>query len=105
MVGLSSESPVMSEEHTEQVVGAEGVVKWFDSRKGFGFIVGPEGQDIFTHFSVIEGDGFRVLSDGTKVHYDAVKGPKGWRATRVERPVPTIEVVVDQPSTSQPKQS
>ena len=95
----------MSEEHSEELLGAEGVVKWFDSRKGFGFIVGPQGQDIFTHFSVIEGDGFRVLSDGAKVHYDAVKGPKGWRATRVERPVPTIEVTVDQRTAAPPKQS
>jgi CspA family cold shock protein len=63
----------------------DGVVKWFDQRKGFGFIVGPEGQDIFTHYSVIEGDGFRVLLDGTTVKYDAVKSDKGWKATRVRR--------------------
>jgi cold shock protein len=105
LAGLSSESPAMSEEMTEQVVGAEGVVKWFDSRKGFGFIVGPQGQDIFTHFSVIEGDGFRVLRDGSKVHYDAVKGPKGWRATRVEQPAPTVEVVVEKRTADQPKQT
>lgn len=95
----------MSEENIEQVVGAEGLVKWFDSRKGFGFIVGPEGQDIFTHFSVIEGDGFRVLRDGSTVHYDAVKGPKGWRATKVERPEPEVEVTVNQRAAQQPKQN
>lgn len=65
--------------------GIDGVVKWFDQRKGFGFIVGPEGQDIFTHYSVIEGDGFRVLLDGSTVKYDAVKTDKGWKATRVNR--------------------
>lgn len=61
----------------------EGQVKWFDPRKGFGFIVGPEEQDIFVHFTVIEGDGFRVLRDGSSVIYDAEKSEKGWRATRV----------------------
>lgn len=63
----------------------QGVVKWFDPRKGYGFIVGPEGQDIFAHFSAIEGDGFRVLKDGAPVLYDAVLTEKGWHATRVVR--------------------
>jgi CspA family cold shock protein len=63
----------------------EGTVKWFDPRKGFGFIVGPEGQDIFVHFSQIEGDGFRVLKDNSKVIYNAERGEKGWHATRVRR--------------------
>jgi len=62
----------------------EGVVKWFDARKGYGFLVGPEGQDIFVHFSVIEqSEGFRTLRDGEKVTYSAAVGPKGWSATRV----------------------
>ncbi|MCA9298322.1 MAG: cold shock domain-containing protein [Phycisphaerales bacterium] len=68
--------------HLEKI---EGVVKWFDPRKGFGFIVGPEGQDIFVHFSVIEGDGFRVLKDGSRVEYDANQTDKGWKATRARR--------------------
>lgn len=60
-----------------------GTVKWFDPRKGFGFIVGPDEQDIFVHFTVIEGDGFRVLKDGSPVCYDAEKNDKGWRATKI----------------------
>lgn len=68
--------------------GVQGQVKWFDPRKGFGFVVGPEGQDIFVHFSVIEGDGFRVLRDGSEVVYDAERSDKGWRATRVARAEP-----------------
>ncbi|MFM7135090.1 MAG: cold shock domain-containing protein [Planctomycetota bacterium] len=61
----------------------EGVVKWFDARKGFGFIVGPEGQDIFVHFSVIEQtEGFRALRDGERVVYSAADGEKGWSATK-----------------------
>lgn len=60
-----------------------GTVKWFDPRKGFGFIVGPDEQDIFVHFTVIDGDGFRVLKDGVAVCYDAEENDKGWRATKV----------------------
>lgn len=63
--------------------GVQGEVKWFDPRKGYGFIVGPEGQDIFVHFTVIEQeDGFRTLRDGEQVEYDANEGTKGWSATR-----------------------
>ena len=63
----------------------EGVVKWFDARKGFGFIVGPEGQDIFVHFSVIEQtEGFRALRDGERVAYSAHEGDKGWTATKAK---------------------
>lgn len=69
----------------KSLTGIEGQVKWFDPRKGFGFIVGPQGQDIFVHFSVIQGDGFRVLKDGSTVHYDAQQTDKGWRATRASR--------------------
>jgi CspA family cold shock protein len=67
---------------TEKIVNCEGVVKWFDARKGFGFIVGPQGQDIFVHFSVIDQEqGFRTLRDGEKVQYSARCGAKGWAAT------------------------
>lgn len=77
---------VMTHTSGQRLEGVDGNVKWFDQRKGFGFIVGPEGQDVFTHYSVIEGDGFRVLKDGAPVRYDAVKTDKGWKATRVTRP-------------------
>ena len=59
-----------------------GEVKWFDARKGFGFIIGPDNQDIFVHFSVIEqNEGFRTLKDGEAVLYSATKSEKGWSAT------------------------
>lgn len=80
---------------TERLEGIEGKVKWFDSRKGFGFIIGPDGQDIFVHYTVIEGDGFRALKDGCSVEYDAEKSDKGWRSTRaaaVEEPEADIVV-------------
>ena len=83
----------MSDQPTSQIVGLQGAVKWFDPRKGFGFIVGPEGQDIFVHYSVIEGDGFRVLKDGSRVVYDAEKTEKGWKATKVARDE-SVEVTV-----------
>lgn len=67
------------------LTNVEGIVKWFDPKKGFGFIIGPEGQDIFVHFTQIDGEGFRVLRDGSKVQYSAERGDKGWHATRVVR--------------------
>jgi cold shock protein len=62
-----------------------GTVKWFDSKKGFGFIMNPEGMDVFVHFSSIEGDGFRSLKDGEKVEYDQISGVKGLSAMAVKR--------------------
>ncbi|VAX35929.1 Cold shock protein of CSP family [hydrothermal vent metagenome] len=81
-----------SQEPHARLEGVEGLVKWFDPRKGFGFLVGPDGQDIFVHYSCIEGDGFRVLKDGAAVVYDAEESGKGWKATRVHPPDPTIVV-------------
>jgi cold shock protein len=62
-----------------------GTVKWFDSKKGFGFILNPEGMDVFVHFSSIEGDGFRSLKDGERVEYTQVSGDKGLSAQTVKR--------------------
>lgn len=62
-----------------------GTVKWFDSKKGFGFILGEGGEDIFVHFSVIQGDGFRSLKDGESVDYEFERGAKGLLAKNVRR--------------------
>ena len=62
-----------------------GKVKWFDRKKGFGFIADGDGRDIFVHYTMIEGDGFRHLRDGESVEYEASQGPKGYLATRVKR--------------------
>lgn len=61
-----------------------GEVKWFDPKKGYGFITGPEGQDVFVHYSQIQGDGFRSLKDGEAVQYELVESDKGWQARGVE---------------------
>ena len=75
----------MNPEQSAAISDTEGMVKWFDPKKGYGFIVGPQGQDIFVHYTKIEGDGFRVLKDGCAVLYDAALTEKGWHATRVRR--------------------
>lgn len=62
-----------------------GTVKWFDVKKGFGFLISPEGKDVFVHFSCIEGDGFRALKDGEKVEYEQIDGQKGLSARNVKR--------------------
>jgi CspA family cold shock protein len=62
-----------------------GIVKWFDAKKGFGFIVNAEGKDVFVHFSVIDGDGFRSLRDGESVEYEEHSGEKGLLAKGVKR--------------------
>ena len=62
-----------------------GEVKWFDPKKGYGFIVGPQGQDVFAHFSQILGDGFRSLKDGESVQYELVEGDKGSQACEIQR--------------------
>lgn len=63
-----------------------GKVKWFDVKKGFGFILDEQGRDVFVHFSVIQDEGFRVLKDGEEVEYEKTEGPKGLQATVVRRP-------------------
>ena len=64
---------------------AQGVVKWFNDSKGFGFIEQDNGEDVFVHFSAIQGDGFKSLAEGDSVTFDVVKGPKGLQAANVTR--------------------
>jgi CspA family cold shock protein len=60
-----------------------GVVKWFDDKKGFGFIVQSSGKDIFVHFTGILGGGRRTLVEGQRVSYDVVEGQRGLQASNV----------------------
>ena len=65
---------------------ARGKVKWFDERKGFGFIVDPDvGADVFVHFSVIQSDGYKTLSEGDTVEYELINDDKGAKARNVVR--------------------
>jgi CspA family cold shock protein len=64
---------------------ANGVVKWFSDKKGFGFIEQEDGSDIFVHHSAINASGFRSLSEGDRVTFDVERGPKGPAAANVKR--------------------
>ena len=61
----------------------DGNVKWFNPRKGYGFIATPDGRDIFVHYSSISGDGYKTLTEGDAVTFDMVEGDKGLRADNV----------------------
>ncbi len=61
----------------------QGVVKWFNESKGYGFIERSSGGDVFVHFSAIQGDGYRSLEDGSEVEFDVEQGPKGLQAVNV----------------------
>ena len=76
----------------------EGKVKWFNDKKGFGFIECEEHGDVFVHFSAIQSDGFKTLSDGQEVSFEVEKGQKGLQVTAVHFGLAFIEfdvVVVD----------
>jgi CspA family cold shock protein len=63
---------------------SQGVIKWFDNKKGFGFIAQDEGgQDVFVHFSVIGGEGFKTLAEGDRVEFEVTQSDKGLKALNV----------------------
>ena len=61
----------------------KGTVKWFNEEKGFGFITGEDGKDVFAHFSQIQKDGFKTLNEGEEVTFDVAEGAKGPQATNI----------------------
>ncbi|WP_027339014.1 cold shock domain-containing protein [Halonatronum saccharophilum] len=63
----------------------EGSVKWFDNEKGYGFIEREAGEDVFVHFSAIEGDGFKSLDEGQAVEFEIVEGERGPQADKVSK--------------------
>jgi cold shock protein len=68
-----------------------GTVKWFSQEKGFGFLTREDGPDVFVHYSVIEGSGFKVLQEGEEVEFDVLEEPKGPKAQKVVRLNPPAE--------------
>jgi cold shock protein len=67
----------------EAAVREQGVVKWFNATKGYGFIRRQTGEDVFVHFSAIQADGYRTLTEGQTVEFDVREGPKGLQAENV----------------------
>jgi len=64
---------------------AQGRVKWFDEKKGYGFIEAETGQDVFVHFKCIEGSGFKSLDEGDEVSFEIEEGNKGPQATHCKK--------------------
>ena len=62
----------------------QGTVKWFNNKRGWGFIVKEDGEDVFVHYSAIQSGGYKTLNEGQAVTYEAEKGPKGMQATNVQ---------------------
>lgn len=62
-----------------------GTVKWFNEKKGYGFISQESGEDLFVHYSEIQGDGFRTLQEGDRVEFEVAQGKKGLQAVSVNR--------------------
>ena len=61
-----------------------GTVKWFSNEKGYGFIAQSDGDDVFVHFSAIQGEGYKSLQEGQEVEFEIVEGPKGKQAANVK---------------------
>jgi len=76
--------PVIRPALQKEVIMATGIVKWFNSEKGFGFIAPDDGSaDVFAHFSAISGNGFRNLEENQRVEFEVVEGPKGLQAADI----------------------
>jgi CspA family cold shock protein len=65
------------------VATEQGTVKWFNASKGYGFIQRQSGEDVFVHFSAIQGEGYKSLNEGQAVEFEVTQGPKGLQAERV----------------------
>jgi cold shock protein len=82
-VGTSPDTESSGDSGKEEVVRSKGTVKWFNDRKGFGFIRLESGEDVFVHYSALQGDGFKSLKEGESVEFDIVQGAKGPQAANV----------------------
>ena len=91
-IASERESPKAKEARSSDTPGKPAVltkigrVKWFDGRKGYGFIEQPDGPDVFVHYSAIQMEGYKSLREGQTVEFDIVQGPKGPQAANVRGP-------------------
>ena len=69
--------------YLERMIEMQGKVKWFNAEKGYGFIEGQDGKDVFVHFSAIEQEGFKTLDEGQEVEFEVVEGARGPQAANV----------------------
>jgi cold shock protein len=76
---------VDSDSTQEETIMEQGTVKWFNAEKGFGFIEIEGGEDVFVHFSAIQGEGFKSLDEGQKVTFDTEQGQRGLQAANVNK--------------------
>ncbi len=85
---MEAEAAAPAASLVRQAVGMRitGKVKWFNNAKGYGFIEREGGNDVFVHFSAIQGSGFRTLEEGQQVEFEIVYGPKGPQAGNVTKP-------------------
>jgi cold shock protein len=83
MARSGGETPNSSNKEKRKSVKEQGTVKWFNASKGFGFIQRQSGEDVFVHFSAIQGDGYKSLNEGQAVEFEVTKGPKGLQAANV----------------------
>lgn len=81
--GISTLVPIPSGQREEQRLRSQGSVKWFNEAKGYGFIKISTGDDVFVHYSAIQGDGFKTLAEGQLVEFDLVESQKGKQAANV----------------------
>jgi len=83
---ISRQARVFGPGYNRSFQVASGTVKWFNEAKGFGFITQADGgEDVFVHFSAIQGDGFKTLAEGEGLEFDVTRGPKGLQAANVRK--------------------
>ena len=83
---MSKDSNIMCGKHTRRQQQMEqGKVKWFNAEKGFGFIEREGGDDVFVHFSAIQGEGFKTLEEGQEVTFEVEQGQRGPQASNVNK--------------------
>jgi cold shock protein len=80
---LRYQTPCLGGERRRAAIMASGVVKWFNAEKGYGFLQQDDGADVFVHFSAIQKQGYRSLTEGEKVQFDVKQGDKGLQAVDV----------------------